>query len=729
MRLSMTTPPHTNGFIITKGCYVNEGGKLTHHRRSLDTPMEFVGVDGEGVTEEGEHKYVLFGVGDKQISNENGLQWTEIFEFLYKQYRPKTAFVGFFLGYDFTQIFKTMPENRASILLTSEGRALRRHRIPGKPPHPVVIGRWYVDILGMKRLKIRPKSCECVVASCQCKQRPWMYVCDVGPFFQSSFLSVIEPKRWEGHEVVSEDEYAVIEMGKKARANAVLDDTMRYYNRLENEILARVMRKLDEGFRGIGIKLPASKWFGPGQASQAWLKKVGAPGRVEIEEAVPGWFLEAARMTYFGGWFEIMMHGIVEGESHEYDVNSAYPSVIRGLPCLLHGKYSHGGKGELGKMPEGDALVVVFGTVRGKKGSAIGSVLHRDRHGHILRPVASRGWYWLDEIEAGKRAGVVGWMDVEKWVAYEPCVCPPPMREIDDLYLKRLEVGKESPLGKAAKLVYNADYGKIAQSIGEPVYGNAVYASRITAGCRVQILDAIASHPVGAEHVAMVATDAVYFLTPHPGLTVSDKLGEWGHKKRVNLTLFKPGVYWDDVTREAIARGESPNFKARGFKASDLANSIERIDGEFMQWGYDVERGGVVDRGGVWPRVKFVPSFSMVTALQALRRGKWGTAGRVVQGDSPEAVPVVQDSDPSDKRQGVCYDICDGRSVWRSSPYSGMIQEEGEDGGFREVVVESCAYQKRFGMDDPWSDEHREQMGVTPDGVIVDVLTWMMREE
>lgn len=746
--------------VTTKGTYVNSKGNLTNHPRGKWStkaerpPQEitFLGVDGEGMNVKGEHRYVLFGIGEKQIEDTGGLRWSDVFESLYDVHehsdKRSNAYVGFFLGYDFTQIFKTLPEERARMLLTKKGRDARAHKEmkwgtlqnrgrPGMPPHPVEYDGWQFDMLGMKRLRIRPKACDCEFPSCPCDGKPsWMYVCDVGSFFQSSFLKVINPKGWaEGTEIVTPDEWELIQAGKEKRSTAVLDDEMRMYNRLENVVLSRVMGTLNTGFRGIGIHLSPAKWFGPGQAAQTWLKNEGVPTREELGSIIPLRMAEAARASYFGGWFEIMMHGIVPGVTHEYDINSAYPSIIAKLPCLLHGRYTHGE----GLPPEVEgAITLVYGNLQSPalkytwkwKEQHIGAMLHREK-GQISRPMMTEGWFWWDELKAAYRAKLIKKLDntgtqkIEKWVQYVPCDCPPPMANIAGLYEKRLEVGKTSPLGKAAKLVYNSGYGKFAQSEGmNPIFGNAIYASLITSGCRTMILDAISTHPFGKADVAMVATDAVYFLHEHPSLPLSSKLGEWDYKPRTNLTLFKPGVYWDDETRQRIADGENPNFKARGFKASDFIGALGRIDKEFKSWDeisstelvrltkLDMSIPGVyVKAKWHWPSVKFTPSFVMTTALQALQRNDWSIAGRVQ--DETTAKPVEQNSDPWIKRMRLVRDEYRGRSIYRSMPID-----------FKPDPSEP--YDKHFGMEDPWSDEFKAQLGETQEGRIMDILAWIL---
>lgn len=670
--------------------------------------LQFVGVDGEGSGNDAS-VYVLFGVGDRHIEDKKGLGWKECFEFLYREFErhgKNVAFVGFFLGYDFSQILKSLPEERARMLFTIEGRGKRAHRVKGKEPHPVECGGWQFDLLGSKRLRIRPKTCNCKFATCKCKKKPWCFLCDVGGFFQTSFLNVINPEGWPNGPICTQEEYEKVEEGKERRPTAELDDDMRTYMHLEIEILERVMRVLADGLRQIGINLSPRQWFGPGQAAAKWLKGKVKPSK-ELMEIVPGWFNEAARMSYYGGWFETMMHGHIKGEVHEYDINSAYPSVIATLPCLEHGEYTRG-TGRPANPPT-HCLVkarvtspskTVRANVRTSQQAYIGTMPHRNTDGSICRPDVTEGWHWLDELEASRRAGFIGKVDWKEWVGYEPCDCPPPFREIVGLYKKRLEHGKNSPIGKSSKLTYNSGYGKFAQSIGQPVYGNAIYASLITKGCRRTILEAIGSHPMGAKAVAMVATDAVFFRSIHPGLPISDILGEWDYTLRKNLTIFKPGVYWDDETRRQIAEGKKAKFKARGINAEQFSKQIWLVDSWYDSW-HDGDKSTIT-----WPDVKFQSGFSMVTCLQALMRKKWDMAGQI------RDVPLFQSSNPYRKRTGIEWD--GDYEVWRSGI---LVKGYDWDTMDWEGVI-SKSYVKMFGLEDPFSDESKEEFGITEDGYV-----------
>src|SRR5215831_416655 len=212
--------------------------------------LEFIGVDGEGVTrEDGTHEYVLLSVGDQSYHRPDGrqLHWREIFTFLYHQFEasPHAVFVGYYLGYDFAQWVRTMPENRGRMLYDPKEIAKRKRKRSGgnTVPFPVYIDEWECDILPGRRFKIRPV----VSYDDTSGVKPWMYICDVGAFFQRSFLSAIDPKDWP-EPIVSEADYEIIEKGKERRAAAQLDAEMMLYNIKENEALARLMKVMNNGF-------------------------------------------------------------------------------------------------------------------------------------------------------------------------------------------------------------------------------------------------------------------------------------------------------------------------------------------------------------------------------------------------------------------------------------------------------------------------------------------------
>lgn len=664
-------------------------------------PRRFIAIDGEGVTdpETGEHRYVLLSCGDKHLSNDGAhLGFEEICTFLWACYEecPGVNYVGFYLKYDFSQWLRTIPENRGRALLSAEKIASRRRTAaPHLPPFPVTYHGWDFDYLYGKRFKLRPYRPPAE------PQLSWLYINDAGPYFQSSFLKAIDPEG-NPNPVCTPEEFALIAAGKKRRSSAEFDPKMVEYNQLECTVLARLMSQLEGGMREEGLKPRRDQWHGPGQLAQMWLGKIGAPKGERVREAVPEPVREAARSAYFGGWFEIFWHGPVPGPSWSYDVNSAYPFIMSRLPCLLHGQWERhvtvnaGDNGRLLTHKEKAALLEGFGLVRARlagRHSVVGAMQHRLPNRAILRPQQTEGWFWKGELAAAIRAGFIAELRYfESW-HYNPCQCPPPLAPIADLYQGRLLIGKNSPAGKARKFIYNACAGKFQQSVGQPAFGNPVYASAITSGCRAMMADCIALHPKGAPALLMVATDGVTFKSRHDGLELDpQKLGAWTETPHENLSLFMPGVYWDDSSRARIAAAKDPVFKSRGIAAKDLARRVAAIDRAWARFGQG---------RGDWPKLSLPISFALVSPKQALARGKWDLCGTVTT-DGNRTVKAA----PGHKRRATAP----GRSAPWGRPQKGELLSLPYDGLFGDEMREG------------WDDE----FGDHPDGPVATLLTGAM---
>ncbi len=662
--------------------------RLTRVKNKWNQDTSFIGIDGEGVTRpDGTHEYILLSVGNRSLFKANGerLTFYDIIPFLWKCFisNPIAAYVGFYLGYDFTMWLRDLPQNRAHMLLSEEGIQLRRRTKSGENhlPFPVAHCGYSFDILPMKRLRLWKDGSD-----------KRMYICDTGSFFQTSFLNAINPERWPDGGVVTDDEYKKIEIGKSERGQDIVewgtpvDPEMIEYNVLENDVLSRLMVRYNEGLHNVGIRLKRDQWFGPGQAAQKWMFTIKAPTREDFENVCNKDVRRKLRYSYYGGWFEIFAHGHIPGSSYAYDINSAYPDIQSQLPCCLHGLWTTDERSST--CPMESAYTLVFATVKGSC-STVGSTPHRLRTGHILRPNNTKGWYWVHELNAAKRAGLADTWEIHEWINYEPCRCTPPFYSERELYNDRLRVGKDTIAGKARRLVYNSAYGKTAQSIGIAKYANPFYASLITSYCRTNILLAIATHPIGANDVLMVATDGIVFRSEHNDINLSNTtLGAWSATTHSNLCLFMPGIYWDDNTRTRLRDGEHPSLKSRGIPAKALADKIFEID-EMFNDPYS---------GKGFPVISLPIGFSLVSPKQALARGKWETCGTVTSyntdtGDGP--VRVIN-SDPYMKRAPGLI-IEDG--IMRSNCYT------------QAPSLESTPYNRMFG------DKEQEEI-FTPDGTI-----------
>lgn len=701
-------PYQTSQLYCTRACQHSATRNGARDIRRANHTIEFIGVDGEGVNIRDpfgitkEHRYIMLSVGDQTLWR-GGRELThhDIFPFLYEQFleSPNAAFVGFYLGYDFTMWLKSLTAERARMLFVPALRQRTKSGHNNPVPFPARVDGWELDILGLKRFKLRPEQLDAA------KPYQWMYICDAGPFFQTSFLKAVDPALWRDNPPCTPEEYERLMVGKGARATQISSSDTSYYadmvkyNTLENSVLARTMTIVNAGFVQSGIRLSKDKYYGPGQVAQYWLTqqakehlllRESTDKTVGIDKYVPKTVIDATIASYYGGWFEQFYHGHIPGLSYEYDITSAYPWIMSNLPCLC-GQWTN-------SFIDNATLKLCYATVVGSN-PTIGAMPYRNPRGNILRPNVVKGWYWWHELEASKRAGLIDEVYVEQTWSYQDCEHAKPLADLARLFELRLKAGKATPKGIGLKLTYNSAYGKFAQSVGVPKFGNPVYASLITAGTRAMICDAIASHPIGVDDVLMIATDAVYFRTRHLSLVDPQSLvegesplGGWEQALKRNLTLMKPGVYWDDKTRQQVRDKLPVKLKSRGISAVSLAANIGRIDDMFTTLATDLTAD--------WPAIDISVPFSVVSPKLALARGKWETCGKVTWHDSRHDKCAL-----APKRAAAYLD----NGLIRSRPMT-----------IPSSAIETTPYDKRFG----WIEETDADMKnfLVPEGTLSDAI-------
>jgi hypothetical protein len=134
------------------------------------------------------------------------------------------------------------------------------------------------------------------------------------------------------------------------------------------------------------------------------------------------------------------------------------------------------------------------------------------------------------------------------------------------VYRERVKLGKEGK-GIVLKLGSNGAYGKLAQSIGTPMFQSWAWAGMITGGCRAQILDMF-SLVKDRRSLLQIATDGIQsterITPPKPWDTgtydLTKPLGGWEEKVYDGMVLLRPGVYFPvDPTPEQL-----DDIRARG---------------------------------------------------------------------------------------------------------------------------------------------------------------------
>jgi hypothetical protein len=636
-----------NAIYCSRDCQHEATHNTARTKKRENDLVPFIAIDGESRPHENTNKYHILSCGDATLyRGGDALTFPDICSFLYEQFElnPHASYVGFYLEYDFTYWLRTLPAERAKMLFHPEQRARTRSG-NNRIPFPVEYLGWEFDLLGMKRFRLRPEGA-----------KSWMYICDVGPFFQTSFLKALDPSKWPTP-VCTQEEYNIIVEGKNARGQETqTDEEMIRYNLLENALLVRLMDRMREGYKQMHIKIPSRNWYGPGAAVNVWLNNINAPVAPKRETSIE----DALRASYYGGRFEITAHGPV-GTLYEYDINSAYPDAMSELP-MENGTWLYND----GNLMNDYCLVHAVVTCKSKW---LGAVPHREPSGKcVCYPHKVYGWYWAHELIAADKAGLIGDITWHESYRYVPGTDYKPFAELRTLYDVRVQVGKDTPQGKAIKLVYNSGYGKVAQSVGQPKFGNVLYASLITSHCRTKILNAIASHPKGAKAVAMIATDGIYFTSPHDGLPLSStELGKWAHSKREEMFLIKPGMYFDGDGK----------VKSRGIGNRELNRSRDLIRKTWAEWDGKPE----------WPKFEVTPDFLVISPRAASHRGAWNTCGTV------STEPLTHSFNPRTKRYFE-YPLTPIKGVVRTTimPFSRAAMKQ------RLEYVESTPYDKRFGV-------------------------------
>ena len=477
----------------------------------------FVGVDGEGGGTP--HTYKLLRVGDKVLFHDNRpLTSYECLSFLADMPRTVT-YVGYYFDYDATMILSGLPVERLQKVVTN------------------ISTGWSTEWAGFE-IMYRPHKYFKVR---RVGMRSYVSINDVGTFFQCRFTQALHD--WG---IGSADEWVQIEKGKDARAGfETMSEVEIAYNKLEVELLERLMSKFGAVVRG--LKMKPRQWQGPGEIAQVLLTRNGLPRSKTIAERLPDELLRVANGSYFGGRFEVTTFGHVPGPIHNYDIRSAYPDAMRRLPCLTHGEWTHT------KEPETDAhlsLSRVMFEPSSRDIHWLYGLPVRDRKGHISWPMMGEGWYWSVEIESARHQQVTY---LDTWNYHKQCGCTP-YAFVTPLYNERMALKAQvdgANKGLALKLALNSLYGKNAQSIGHPTYANPIYASLITALTRAKLYDMVhvLSHcddgQLCGHNVYYLATDGILSGANVPvGADIGNELGQWEHSYSNDpIMLIASGLY------------------------------------------------------------------------------------------------------------------------------------------------------------------------------------------
>jgi hypothetical protein len=576
-------------------------------------PLPFAAVDGEGGDIDGKHQYLMLRAGERVLENKDAspLGAYQCLAFLADLPKDR-VWCSFAFDYDVTMIVRGLTERKIALLFDREARAILDDK--GQPTNrfwPVTCGAgvFEIDYMPHKEFRVRRAG--------EYRKHDggkWTVINDVFTFFQSSFVTAL--RKW----FKDQPEYAhIIEKIAEGKDQRNEFGAVTQYERDYNYIECQMLELLMEKFRDMCTELDVypRTWQGPGNLVSAVFKREGLPRKNALN--VPDAVWNDANTAYCAGRFEVKDYGFIEEEVHQYDINSAYASHYRFLPCLQHGKWIP----FEGRLPvHDDAIYFAESSFNHREVLPWNTLPVRSGKGTLLFPKQGRGWYWCHELRVAEQ-----YADLEihrGWLYERTCEC----RNFDwvyALYDERDRVGKDSGMGKVLKIILATIYGKLAQSKGNPVFANPIWAGLIVSSCRAKLVDATLRMD-GGRGVLMLATDGLFTTVPIPNLPTSTQLGDWTYTKHDNIFIVQSGVYF--------MPDEHP--KTRGVPQAKVIQYESVFREVWQEWLEIIRRSPLIDTGtnediatflaqGM-PAVR-VPLRVFVGARLAHARGKLWLAG------------------------------------------------------------------------------------------------------
>lgn len=540
------------------GVKTRRGSRGSRGATSKWDKAQFIAIDGEGESygdvekfqvEKGKtyyarkHRYTLLAASSGESLYNGGERITSLgsFNFLLElsEAYPKATFVIFAGGYDINHMLM-YDFDQETLRRISQGATVTVHLNDKE---------YEIEYRSRKSLTIRSDLDfyqDKKTGKYKSRWKRKIILWDVFGFFQENFVGVMA--KWLGK---NHRHYELIKRMKLLRGDFenITQSEINAYNAAELETLTELMEKVHEAIERLDLKI--NRWDGAGAVAAAILrkhevKKHKSCDLVPLDPAID----EAIATAYAGGRIEVCKIGVHNAQVWDYDINSAYPFVMKDLPCLACGEWEEGE----GEPPDGFTLVhCKYDFIHGMP---FYPLFYRTNAMQISFPQSGEGIYWFPEYEAALQCS--GVIDVIKWFHFKPSCHHKPFHWIEDYYKTRQQWVKnpsESWQGGAEKIIklgLNSLYGKTAQQVGgksgrAPAYHELSWAGYVTSATRARLYSAAMSAP---HKVIGFATDGIFTTSPLPFQHSLDKsIGQWDVKIFDGLTLAMAGVYWWHVQK------------------------------------------------------------------------------------------------------------------------------------------------------------------------------------
>jgi hypothetical protein len=358
------------------------------------------------------------------------------------------------------------------------------------------------------------------------------------------------------------------------------DEIVKYCKR-DAELTLKLALLAMENIRKLGFN--PSNPISPASISRKYQRKRGFP--VSLKK-MKGNELKAnvfAMKAYKGGVFATYKRGYFQQPLFDYDLNSAYPSIMIDLPDWRNGRFEF-----IEEKPETYQYGWVYCEIDTEY------IPYQEDEHYTVKEIYEGIGEWDMKYTAkkvtyptGLRVAVITteeyrWLkkngEYVKWLGEgmgwikENDKYPNPFGWLKEMYTKRKEAKKDNPaLATTMKLLMNSLYGSTVQrknGIGD--LSNFCYGSYITGRARIQMFDVKKKNP---KAIANIATDGLLSTEKLP-LRVSDKLGEWEYNEYTKGIIIGNGIrqLWKaDGSFETHARGITSDRKY------DLLAALEKV--------------------------------------------------------------------------------------------------------------------------------------------------------
>lgn len=506
-------------------------------------------------------------------NDEGQLSTEQCFEFIFSI--PEDYIItAFGFDYDVEMMLRDVPQRELEILHKTKWVRWRRYRIN------YIKGKYFYI---QRRVRKKNKGA----------REPRRRIFDISGFFgKQAFATVTE--KWK---VSTPEEQEFLERMKKTRNEfGPVTQERKDYNELEGTLANRVFEKIRTEWTRLGLNIPNP--HGGGSVAKAMFRLHDVD--LYMNPQVPMPYSPILR-GYIGGRFDFTRQGQFS-IAIESDINSAYPHIMRNLPCLTH-------------------IDVQRATSFVDTPNSLWLVRWRDTDkpwapfpyrwkDHIRYFTSGIGWYYGAEVASALRYDPE--IEVLEGYLFNPQCDDRPFAWIEEYYNRRQELKKSSPdTAEFLKIGMNSGYGCLAQTKGfVPPYQTLLWAGMITSGTRAMLLDVIQQDPF---NVIAVSTDSVTSVSPVRVDADEIRLGAWKQKVLPDYTLLGNGF--------AYCSDEELKSTHRGFPNWDWTNLYER-------W--------VRDGSIVVPRKDFNNALEARTQKKEWLRDTWTTGESRLQFQPPD---------------------------------------------------------------------------------------------